>query len=658
MAVRLVQKCGYIKKGGAARYMKYIATREKVERLEGNRPATKNQQQLIRDLLRDFPDSEKLFEYGDYQANPTMGNASAFISMVLDANAHTLKESDGYMQYIATRPRVERKGDHGLFSVSESVSLDKAMDEVTGHTGNVWTLIYSLRREDALRLGYDSATSWRQLLLSHQTEIAKAMKIPPAQLRWYAAFHDEGHHPHIHVMVWSADSKKGYLTKDGIRSMRSALTNEIFQDELHSLYQRKDISYKQVTAAARDKIRDLTKEMEQGICDNPIILEKMQQLSHALGSVTGRKVYGYLPKAVKSQVDDIVNELAQIPEVAECYDVWNDLRDELEGYYKEKPRQHLPLSQQKEFRAILNTVIQEAENLRLGAVTFEDEDMPDEPEAEEEAEAAPADTASSRARSVYKAAAEYQMAKAVLMDSHQPDELKHEAVRVLVRLWDEGYTVAAHQLGKVWRDGLCGHVDEERAEEWFCRSAEAGNDYSQYALGKLLQGQGRIKEAVEWYKQATKQGNHYASYRLGKLYLLGKDVPKDVEAAISYLTTASMQNNQFAQYTLGKLYLQGHDVKRDREAALKWLTLSATQGNQYAQFFLDHFNEYRDPSFLLCATRLLHHMGQIFRQTPLPTNPMGIRVDSKRRRALLEKRLAMGHKIDDHEEAPITPTHR
>ena len=248
--VRLIQKSGYIKTGNASGYMKYIATRERVEKLEGSAPVTKGQQQLIENLLRDFPDTDELDEYRDYRLTPTIGNASTLISAVLDANVHKLTDRDGYMKYMATRPRAERHGEHGLFS-NRPVSLDTALKEVETHTGNVWTFIWSLRREDAARLGYDHAESWRKLIKAHQAEIAEAMKIPPDQLRWYAAFHDEGHHPHVHAMVWSADPKRGRLTKEGVKMIRSKLTNDIFQDEMYTLYQEKDVSYKGLVAAAR-----------------------------------------------------------------------------------------------------------------------------------------------------------------------------------------------------------------------------------------------------------------------------------------------------------------------------------------------------------------------------------------------------------------------
>ena len=651
---KLVQKSGYIKGGGGAGYMKYIATREGVEKLHGRGKPTTSQKHLIADLLRDFPDTRELFEYEDYCGNPCVSTASAFIAMALDTNAHTMKGGDVYMRYISTRPRVEKRGDHGLFGRERVVDLNATMEEVREHTGNEWTLIFSLRREDAARLGYDRADRWRSLFLRHQGELAEAMQIPHDQLRWYAAFHDEGHHPHVHMMVWSTDPKTGYLSKSGIKAIRSEITNDIFQGELHTLYQKKDLSYKEVASVAREAMGKLIYQMEHSLCDSPSIGEKMEELSKMLETVTGKKVYGYLNKSVKEKVDSVVDELAQLPQVAECYDRWNALRDELESYYKSKPREHLPLSQQKEFRSIKNMVIREAENIRQGVVTFEDEgleiskeDEPDEIPDEEQMEFP---TSESKMQTVYQMAVQYQAAKAILMDDNQPDELKGEAVRVLERLWDGGYTVAAHQLGKVWRDGLYDTKDLLKAERWFRLSAEAGNDYSQYALGKLLQGEGRIPEAITWYEKAAAQRNQYAHYRLGKLYLTGKDVPKDVTVALEHLTASAEARNQYAQYTLGKLYLMGRDVPQDRELAVKYLSASAEQGNQYAQFFLDRLDQYRNPSILLSATKLLYHMSRIFQDNSVPpTNPAGMRMDSKRRRKLMEKRLSMGHKLDDHE---------
>lgn len=588
----LIIKSGYIKPGGggAESYMNYIATRDGVE------------------VLSDSGQSEG-------------------------------RTGEQYMRYIAERPR-----SHGLFSNSPAVSLTKTMGEVSDHPAPVWTLICSLKREDAARLGYDSAASWRRLIIAHQSELAEAMKIPPSQFRWCVAYHDEKHHPHIHMMVWSADPKQGYLTEQSIEVIRSKLTNDIFQDELLHLYQRKDISYQEVVAVAREAMRRLIRQMESSLCENSEIESKVERLAEVLRDTPGKKVYGYLKKPVKAQVDSIVDELARLPEVAECYEVWNRLRDEVEGYYKDRPREWLPLSRQKEFKAIKNAVIREAENIRLGVVTFEDERMADEIEEETE-------TVDSSEQTMWQMVWEYRDAKSLLYDDDASETEKEEAVRTLEQLWDCGFTVAAHQLGKCWRDGLGVLPDDEKAELWFRRSAGAGNDFSQYALGKLLQGQKRINEAASWYEQAAAQGNRYADYRLGKLYLTGEDIPKDVSKAIEYLTASAQQGNQYAQYTLGKLYLMGEDVKQDREQAYDWFSRAADQGNEYAEFFLERFDQIRKPGVFLSATKLLHHMGQIFRENSVPpAAPIGQRMDRKLRRQIQRKKIALGHKPDDHEE--------
>lgn len=642
---KLVQKSGYIKSGKAGGYMRYIATREGVEKLAGNGAVTKGQRELIQKLLTDFPDAAELFEYEDYCKTPTLGTASAFIGMALDANIHEIDSESGYMQYIATRPRVQKHGSHGLFSSATAVDLTSAMSELEAHEGNVWTIIYSLRREDAARLEYDSADAWRTLLMENAPTLAKSMKISLDNFHWYAAFHDEGHHPHIHMMVWSDDPKEGFLTKDGIAAMRSKLTNAIFRDEMQQIYERKDVAYSDLVEAAQNAMREMISRMQNQICASPIIENNMRQLVQALETTTGKKQYGYLKKPLKQLVDTIVDALAELPEVSECYEVWNQIHEELnECYGHSTPWERLPLSQRKEFRKIKNDIIREAENIRLGLPTFEDERMQDEPEPENQEE-------EHQSYSVYEQAQRYRAAKAVLQDIYALDAEHADAVKALDQLWEEGYTVAAHQLGKFYRDDLSTLRDHEKAEQWFRRSAEAGNDFSEYALGKLLLTQKRTVEALEWLDKAAEQGNQFARYRLGKIYLTGEPVPKDVEKALAYLTASADQGNQFAQYTLGKLYLLGRDVPPDREQAKEWLIRSAVQGNEYARFFLDRFDQFRDPSVMLAATKLLHHMSRIFQSNSVPpSNPAGIRIDSKRRRRLMEKRMAMGHRADDHEE--------
>ena len=587
----LIQKSGYIKPGGrGGRYAAYIATREGVELLEAPRPS---------------------------------------------------RGGGGYLEYMAERPR-----SHGLFSADGPADLEQSMEEINGHAGPVWTFIYSLKREDAARLGYESGESWRKLLLAHQTELAQAMKISPQNFRWRAAFHDAKHHPHVHMLVWSADPKEGYLTQKGIEQMRSQLSNEIFQDELLSLYQQKDLSYQQVRGAAAKAMGQLIREMEAGLCHSPVIGEQMEVLAGMLADTKGKKVYGYLKKPVKAQVDTIVDELAKVPEVAACYEQWNRLRDEVEQYYKDTPREHQPLSQQKEFKAIKNMVIREAEQLRLGAITFEDTHLEDEADVDQEA-------LIDAWFSNRELAEAYQNTKGFLEEYENPEAEKAEQVQMLEWLWKSGFPLAAYQLGKCWRDGMGVLPDDEQAELWFLRAAEVGYDFSQYALGKLLQSQSRTVEAVAWYKKAADQGNAWAAYQLGKLYLLGEQVPKEVPRAVEYLTISAEAGNRYAQYALGKLYLTGREIPRDREEAWVWFCKSADRGHHYAQFFVEHFAQVRKPDVFLSATRLLHHVGQLFRQNPVPPAvPVGHQVDRKLRRKIQAKRIALGHRPDDHEETP------
>ena len=342
--------------------MKYIATREGVEVLTGKGPTTEKQKEMVAKLLKDFPDVRDSFEYEDYKQAPTLHTASALISAALDSHMQNLQSENGYLKYIATRPGAEKHGVHGLFGREENADLNTAMHALTAHGGNVWTIIYSLHREDAERLGYNNAAAWRKLLISQQNKFAEAFHIPASALHWYAAYHDADTHPHIHMMIWT--DQETVLKRDAVVKLRSAMTNSIFQAELENLYIRKDAAYKDVTEAARTAMHGLVDRLES--IENPpeSIQQKMLELALELRTVGGKKQYGYLKKPLKDMVDSIVDELEKLPEVAAYYAVWNGLRDTLEGYYKNRPRQHNPLSQQKEFRAIKNAIIQEAERLR------------------------------------------------------------------------------------------------------------------------------------------------------------------------------------------------------------------------------------------------------------------------------------------------------
>ena len=330
---RLIVKSPYIKCGSgksAGGYLKYIATRERVEIIPDGRPPTRKQEQLIQKLVKDLPDTKELLEYEDYLSHPTKATASALITLTLESNWDRVQGMEGYAKYIALRPRAERLGEHGLFGDDDAVDLAAVADKLDHYTGNVWTHIISLHREDAERLGYNHADAWRTLLRTHRNDIAAAMKIPPEDFRWYAAFHDEGNHPHVHMMAWSAKPNQAYLSKDGIRQIKSTLTNQIFRQELLHVYEQKSKSRDELVSEARKAMLKLAKSMREMTCIHPEAEQMIWNLSRQLGQVGGKKTYGYLPKPRKKLVDEIVDQMARLPTVDACYQTWWELQCQVE----------------------------------------------------------------------------------------------------------------------------------------------------------------------------------------------------------------------------------------------------------------------------------------------------------------------------------------
>ena len=536
------------------------------------------------------------------------------------------------MKYIAIRPRAERVGSHGLFGDEDTVDLEKAMTELGEYSGNIWTHIISLKREDAERLGYDHAAQWRNLIRTHRNEIAAAMNIPPSDFRWYAAFHDEGGHPHIHMMAWSAKPGQAYLSKDGIRKIKSALTNDIFKQEMLHTYEQKSTSRDELVRKTRGELKSLVQEMQTSIGSHPEVEALMMTLAAQLETVKGKKKYGYLPKTVKKTVDEIVNQLEQMPVINECYQAWWELQCQIEDFYSKKERRRPPLSEQKEFRSIKNAVIQEAENIRMGKVTFEDEEMEETTDS------------SNLSYDCW----ELWM---VTQDDTVPMVDRDEAAAQLIDKAKKGDRYAQYLIGRLYQDGPVLIPDGVEARYWFDQSARQGYTPAQYALGKLyLSDDTEVCDTVlgvQWLEYAAHHGSDCAVYRLGKEYLKGEIVERDSAKAQEYLTQSAKTGNQFAQYALGKLYLD----RQNQTQAHYWFSQSAAQGNEYAQFFLDRWDSLKPPSVMLSVTRLLHHMGHIFQdQVPPLSIPGGIQIDRKRLAQLREKKIAMGHKPDDHEE--------
>ena len=532
---RLIFKCPYIKGGTSSatahleNYVKYMATRNGVERIDPGRsewPATSKQKKMVEQILRDFPLSRGMFEYEDYAAEPTRTNASEFITRALEDNYNQIAKKDNYLKYIATRPRAQRVGSHGLFTGEEDqLVLAQVAEAVAAHPGNVWLPIISLRREDAARLGYDKAEEWKALLSEYAMEMAEAMKIPWEDFRWYAAFHDEAHHPHIHMVCYSADPSKGFLTTQGIAQIKSGLAKEIFRQELTELYQQQTQSRDTLNEDARSMLEQLIEQMWSGAVVNHRMEKLMEHLAERLRHTGGRKQYGYLKAPLKAVVDEIVDELAKEPCVAAAYALWYELREDVLRTYKDDLPPRLPLSQQKAFKRIKNIVIEEAVTLGARQQVFHPDDQQDRVPVEDQEEAplpeapqpdndwndfsesppddVPDKTVSAPAKAQMNWSDEYRLARRCLFGGKdQPQDLE-QAFTLFQQEAQKGNALAMHDLGRMLADGLGRKIDMQAAHVWYSKALAA------------------------FYAVERQKKKRYAEYRIGKLYAAGLGCEQD-----------------------------------------------------------------------------------------------------------------------------------
>ena len=293
---RVIVTSRYLKKGASVKrgnLVKYIATRETVaiySPKEKIKPATENQQQLIEQLLNAFPDGKETHEYDDYKINPTKENASELIAELIERNSDRIADREIFIKYLAERPGVEKIGKHGLFSGSDDkIILSQAQKNIAEHPGNVWTHVVSLKRDDAERLGYTSPDIWKNLILKNIGAIAEAQKIDLDKLCWYAAFHNTAHHPHIHLIVYSSDSKQGYLTKSGIEKIRSVVANNIFRNELQNLYQQQTDVRDKLRSEAESVMKNMLSELQNNNQSDPQLEQLVLKLQFQLRNSKGKK---------------------------------------------------------------------------------------------------------------------------------------------------------------------------------------------------------------------------------------------------------------------------------------------------------------------------------------------------------------------------------
>ena len=585
-------------------YTKYIATRETVEvrdqnTIDRNDNATKNQKELIDDLLSDFPEAKRYLEYEDFKANPTVENASELISTIIERNADIIGNRQNFVGYMAMRPGVQKRGSHGLFNESDKpIVLDRAANEIANHKGNVWSHVVSLRREDAVRLGYDNSEVWRDLVKRHISDIAKAQRIPLCNLKWYAAFHDTTHHPHIHLLVYSTNPKQGFLTKAGIDKVRSVFANDIFHDDLQSIYQEQTVSRDELKAVSKNEFESIVNMIASNDHTDPQLEELIRKLYIQLQNVKGKKVYGYLPMEIKETVNKIFSELAKDENIQQLYEKWCGLERLKYKTYTQKETELPKLADNKVFQPVRNMIIRTVLNMKPFDANTEIEGS--EPNDEyfdntpqnmsplfDEAEPlAETETDESAAAIKYYIKWNDQYKKACKLIYGKDAKLNDfkKAGQLLLSESQRGNVLADYDLGKLYSTDKLGERNEEmsvakytRALQGFLRiepNSKKLKPYVQYRIGKMfcygLGTEQDYQKAFEWFERSAKQKNKFAQFSLANLYYYGSGIEKDLSQAFLWYQRASSQGQPYAAYSIAQMYRYGEYVTKDNDTAQRY----------------------------------------------------------------------------------------
>jgi len=605
-------------------YTKYIATRETVEVrdqniMDRNDNATKNQEQLLNDLLSDFPEAKKYLEYEDYTVNPTVENASELISTIIERNADVIGNRQNFVGYMAMRPGVQKRGSHGLFNEKdEPIILDRVANEIANHKGNVWSHVISLRREDAIRLGYDNSEAWRQLVMRHISDIAKNQKISLCNLKWYAAFHDTTHHPHIHLLVYSENTKEGFLTNEGINKIRSAFANDIFKDDLQSIYQEQTLSRDELKAVSKTEFKSIVRKVQQGGFENPQLENLIRKLYSQLQNVKGKKVYGYLPPDVKETVNSIFSELAKDNNIRQLYEKWCSLESLKYKSYTQKEKELPPLVDNKVFQPVRNMIIRtvldmnypvidveieepepteqfanddfyvdispqfdESEQSENDKVTFSNNDdltAEDFIWSGENAVTVDVDDAP-KSKYYLKWSSSYKEACKLIYNKRSKLEDFQKAEQLLLNESGAGNVLAIQDLGKLYSTDKLGEKDEKKSfsfyEEAFQGFMEIEPD-SDFMFPYEPKYKGQVMKPVDM--------RSYVWYRIGKMHCYGLGTEQDYEKAFEWFLKSAQEGNKFAQYSLANLYYYGNGVEKDLSQAFWWYRKSSEQGQPYASY--------------------------------------------------------------------------
>lgn len=624
---KLIVTSRYLKSGSGKRkqlyhYVKYIATREgsvPIPNANETAPATKSQQELISSLLHDFPDSKELFEYEDYQKNPTIKNGSALISVILDRNMDRLTSRENYVGYLANRPGTVKFGSHGLFSQSdEPINLEKVAKDIANHGGNVWTHVVSLRRDNAQAMGYDNLKAWRELVKRQISNIAKNQKIDMANLKWYAAFHDKKTNPHVHIIVYSTNEREGFLTNHGIEKIRSGFANDIYADELHHLYAQQTDLRNQMKKESEQLMKQLADNISQNDVDNAELIDLVAKLHEQLNSSKGKKVYGYLKADVKKTVDEIFIRLAENESIQKMYSLWCEMEQQKHDVYSSAKLQFPKLADNKEFKSVKNMIIRTVLDMNYPVIDVEIEEpdpteqfanddfyvdiLPkfDESEQSENDNVIFSDNDDLTAedftwndnnsvtvnvddlpKSKYylKWSSSYQEACKLIYNKESKLEDFQKAEQFLLNESRSGNVLAIQDLGKLYSTDKLGEKDEKKSfsfyEEAFQGFMEIEPD-SDFMFPYEPKFDGQIMKPVNM--------RSYVWYRTGKMQCYGLGTEQNYEKAFQWFLKSAQEDNKFAQYSLANLCYYGTGVEKDLPQAFWWYRKSSEQGQPYASY--------------------------------------------------------------------------
>ena len=600
---RIIVTSRYLKSGSSnnlSNYVKYIATRPGAvmnETERKNLSVTDSQTQLINDLLKDFPEGKDMFEYEDYIHSLNQATASKLIREITERNADRIANRENYVGYLGKRPGVVKIRTHGLFSQEDKpIDLNVAAKEISHHKGNVWTHVVSLRRDDAELTGYTDLKSWIELVKRNIPKIAEASKIDINNLKWYAAFHDKETNPHVHIIVYSTDTKEGFLTNKGIEIIRSAFANDIYHDELYNLYGRQ--------TALRDDLKNKSSEimnkLKQELLQGGIISEELKKdvirLSGQLGNYKGRRYYKFLPPEAKKTVDDIFIKLSENKIISKMYDLWCEMEQQKHDIYSSAKVKFPPIYQNKAFHSVKNMIINtisemgNLDDIVMDKIVSEPIDYDHSFEIEIEPVTEDNDmpiVAENDFDSKYTLEwnDKYKQACGLLYSKGSGREEYMKAEKLLINDAENGNVLAIHDLGKFYSTEKFGAKNQEKSHQYYCQSLK-GFMHLQSALPHKSEQNIHKSNNLFTDKRAgkTEKLQSYIYYRIGKMHCYGLGTEQDFAEAFKWFEEAAESGNKYAQYSLGNLYYYGKGVKQSYDKAFEWYMRSSNMGQPYAAY--------------------------------------------------------------------------